>query len=640
MPAVGLRDEQASNANRNNTQLDSLDALLAGLPAPGGPCASAQVLDLTTWSASDGGVVLDWMTVPPICDPVRALQVLHAVGKRTRKPTKTKHTMLLAASQVMSADLNLNLGRLSAMFPHGSTQQVVSSTASSCSQSIDSSVAEDSAGSEQDSVHGRALRKRWQVDSFAVVLKQLLPTTLHISNEAANPRPPPAPRNPASQRHDATPLPSSDDADAGDDDGHADDDGDDVGGATLVSSSAPPPVVVDFGCGSGGLLLPLAAALPHCCFVGVEMRPAAVALVRERAVAAGLTNVEVVQGMIEDYSSPFTVALALHACGNATDYVMIKARQCGAAVIVSPCCIGKLKFSVAGGSSFSAESFRYTPRMPGQPPPGKGAAEATPQTKSSPTTITTATATTGANPYALTSSSRAASDADDAPHTHPPTQHVPSPALSPTQAGDPHGPEAVDMTATATIATNATTATTSTTATSTIADGGPTKSDDSSAIGAATAAPGRDDSPLCLTAGDRDGGDESCLMRLHHPRSQWMTDALSHLDACAAFKMLAKAADSCHSAAQLRDAARQAAAADSPSPAAACPSASTRYMQLAAAAKLHVELDRLQWLREGGYVGALYRCFHADVMAHSVLLVAVPQAVHAWKQLHPLMTPP
>jgi SAM-dependent methyltransferase len=80
--------------------------------------------------------------------------------------------------------------------------------------------------------------------------------------------------------------------------------------------------IVDFGCGSGNLLLPIAALLPQCRFTGVDMKPAALGLLMQRASAAGLSNVSVFTGMIEQYNEPFDVALALHACGNATDHVL------------------------------------------------------------------------------------------------------------------------------------------------------------------------------------------------------------------------------------------------------------------------------------------------------------------------------
>lgn len=39
------------------------------------------------------------------------------------------------------------------------------------------------------------------------------------------------------------------------------------------------------------------------------------------------------------------MALALHACGPASDYAMLQAQRTCAAYIVSPCCIGKLNAS-------------------------------------------------------------------------------------------------------------------------------------------------------------------------------------------------------------------------------------------------------------------------------------------------------
>jgi 2-polyprenyl-3-methyl-5-hydroxy-6-metoxy-1,4-benzoquinol methylase len=80
--------------------------------------------------------------------------------------------------------------------------------------------------------------------------------------------------------------------------------------------------IVDFGCGTGNLLLPLAALLPHCHFTGVDMKPAALQLLQQRAAVAGLSNVSVFTGMIEQFKQRFDVALALHACGNATDHVL------------------------------------------------------------------------------------------------------------------------------------------------------------------------------------------------------------------------------------------------------------------------------------------------------------------------------
>jgi hypothetical protein len=70
------------------------------------------------------------------------------------------------------------------------------------------------------------------------------------------------------------------------------------------------------------------------------MKPAALALLQQRAEAAGLTNVSTFTGMIEQYSQPFELGLALHACGNATDRVLQLCCHHRAAFLVSPCCIG------------------------------------------------------------------------------------------------------------------------------------------------------------------------------------------------------------------------------------------------------------------------------------------------------------
>jgi SAM-dependent methyltransferase len=101
--------------------------------------------------------------------------------------------------------------------------------------------------------------------------------------------------------------------------------------------------VVDFGCGTGNLILPLAAAEPSTRFVGLDLNPRSVALLRERAEAAGLTNVRAEVGLIEDYEGPCDLALALHVCGDGTDAVLLQAQARGSAFVVAPCCVGKLK---------------------------------------------------------------------------------------------------------------------------------------------------------------------------------------------------------------------------------------------------------------------------------------------------------
>ena len=116
-----------------------------------------------------------------------------------------------------------------------------------------------------------------------------------------------------------------------------------VGRRQSSTTNASPPVVVDFGCGTGNLLLPLAAAEPSMRFVGVDVNRRSVELLAERAARAGLTNVDAVCGLAETYDGTCDVALALHVCGAGTDAVLLQAQARGAAFVVAPCCVGKLK---------------------------------------------------------------------------------------------------------------------------------------------------------------------------------------------------------------------------------------------------------------------------------------------------------
>lgn len=115
--------------------------------------------------------------------------------------------------------------------------------------------------------------------------------------------------------------------------------------------------IVDFGCGSGNMTLPLACLFPNHQFVAVDMKKKSIELLEAKAREAGIRNVLGRVGMIERYNDAFDIGLALHACGNATDHALRKAVRNSAAFVVSPCCVGKLKYSLKGGSSFS-ESWR------------------------------------------------------------------------------------------------------------------------------------------------------------------------------------------------------------------------------------------------------------------------------------------
>lgn len=105
------------------------------------------------------------------------------------------------------------------------------------------------------------------------------------------------------------------------------------------------PTVVDAGCGTGSLLLPLAAAFPDATFVGVDTKRGSLERLASRAAAAGPAlagRVVPWQGRIEDYDGAADVVLSLHACGGASDAALRLAAERGGAcsTTLGPCGMG------------------------------------------------------------------------------------------------------------------------------------------------------------------------------------------------------------------------------------------------------------------------------------------------------------
>jgi hypothetical protein len=106
-------------------------------------------------------------------------------------------------------------------------------------------------------------------------------------------------------------------------------------------------IIVDFGCGSCGLTLPLAFHFPQYKFVGVDLKMGALELMGQRAQVAQLENVGVSCGTIEAYAGDFSLAISLHACGTASDAAIEQAVNRNMPYFVAPCCIGKVKFNMS-----------------------------------------------------------------------------------------------------------------------------------------------------------------------------------------------------------------------------------------------------------------------------------------------------
>jgi hypothetical protein len=83
--------------------------------------------------------------------------------------------------------------------------------------------------------------------------------------------------------------------------------------------------IVEFCAGSGFVLLPLAALYPQHEFILIDMKGPSLDIARLRMDNTdGLSNVRIVQGLIQDFDEAFDVGIALHACGSASDIVLDK----------------------------------------------------------------------------------------------------------------------------------------------------------------------------------------------------------------------------------------------------------------------------------------------------------------------------
>eukprot|EP00811_Abedinium_folium_P029170 NODE_4572_length_1874_cov_5.365770.p1 GENE.NODE_4572_length_1874_cov_5.365770~~NODE_4572_length_1874_cov_5.365770.p1 ORF type:complete len:309 (+),score=75.67 NODE_4572_length_1874_cov_5.365770:871-1797(+) len=151
--------------------------------------------------------------------------------------------------------------------------------------------------------------------------------------------------------------------------------------ASAVLGAARKPLrIVDFCCGTGHLGLLLAVLHPKHEVVLVDRNDHAAAAAVKRAAeltkasvggCAAAVHVRAVAASVESFAEPFDVAVALHACGAASDLVVECAIARGAAFIVAPCCIGKVNHAVgpAPVCSVSSTAMRAPPKdAPCEPP--------------------------------------------------------------------------------------------------------------------------------------------------------------------------------------------------------------------------------------------------------------------------------
>jgi len=111
----------------------------------------------------------------------------------------------------------------------------------------------------------------------------------------------------------------------------------------LSKLAKPGDILVDFCSGGGHLGLLVAHLSPHSTVHMVENKEESLARARARGVEMGADNVWFFQCNLEYYIGSFNVGSSLHACGVATDLVILKCTNVGAAFVCCPCCYGGIQ---------------------------------------------------------------------------------------------------------------------------------------------------------------------------------------------------------------------------------------------------------------------------------------------------------
>ena len=122
--------------------------------------------------------------------------------------------------------------------------------------------------------------------------------------------------------------------------------------------------IVDFAGGTGHLAAPLALLLPDCEVVCVDLKKRSLDLMHSRVdgIVVGevvdhkvhcqsstlrqskrIPNLYSYHGTIQSYESHFDIGVSLHACGEASDWVLRKCLEQKASWVVCSCCCGKLR---------------------------------------------------------------------------------------------------------------------------------------------------------------------------------------------------------------------------------------------------------------------------------------------------------
>lgn len=108
----------------------------------------------------------------------------------------------------------------------------------------------------------------------------------------------------------------------------------------VICMARPDDRIVDFCSGAGHLGILLAYKLPKCVIYLLENKEESLLRAKVRVQSLQLTNVRFFQCNLDYFIGPFEFGTSLHACGVATDIVLMRCLDRKARFVCCPCCYG------------------------------------------------------------------------------------------------------------------------------------------------------------------------------------------------------------------------------------------------------------------------------------------------------------
>lgn len=100
--------------------------------------------------------------------------------------------------------------------------------------------------------------------------------------------------------------------------------------------------IVDFCSGQGHLAIILAYKLPQCLIYVLDNKEESLSRAKQRVERLNLTNIRFFQCNLDYFIGSFEIGTSLHACGIASDIVLMHCKERDANFVCCPCCYGKV----------------------------------------------------------------------------------------------------------------------------------------------------------------------------------------------------------------------------------------------------------------------------------------------------------